>query len=76
MQNTHITGKEQFDTFTKERLKERTVSIHEAIAGNKSSLFGSPSTNTDDKSKQKLISIMSDVQLFLKTVYGMPDTWW
>ena len=64
VQNTHITRNEQFDTFTKERFMEKTVSIHEAIAGNKFYLFGSPSTKTDDERKQKLISMKSDdVQL-------------
>ena len=62
-------GQEQFDTFTKECLIDRTKSIDDPIHRNKLPLF-STSTRKTSKGKQQLTSLKGDVQLFSRLYIG------
>ena len=58
-------GREQFETFVKERLsEERTKSVHDPIKKNKLSLFRSPRQKEPSKVKQQISSLKSDCELF------------
>ena len=67
--NAKKIGQEQFDTFTKECLIDRTKSIDDLIHRNKLPLF-STSTCKTSKGKQQLASLKSDVQLFSRLYIG------
>ena len=69
VRNAKKIGQEQFDTFTKECLIDRTKSIDDPIHRNKLPLF-STSTCKTSKGKQQLTSLKSDVQLFSRLYIG------
>ena len=62
-------GQEQFDEFTKERLIERTESIHDIIRRNKLPLFGT-SVCRAHKGKQQLTNLKNNVELFSRLYIG------
>jgi len=60
----HQIGKQQFLTFTKECLVERTKPIDDTIHRNRLKLFVGSKTKMASKEKQQLKSMKSDVELF------------
>ena len=62
-------GKEQFDTFTKKCLIDRTKSINDKIHRSKLPLFGTPASKAS-KGKQQLNSLKCDVELFSRLYIG------
>ena len=57
-------GQQQFKTFTKEFLVERTKAIDDTIHRKRLKLFVGSTTKTAHKEKQQLTSMKSDVQVF------------
>ena len=62
------TGQQQFQTFTKECLVERTKPIDDTIHRNRLKLFVGSRTKTASKEKQQLTLVKSDVQLLSRPV--------
>lgn len=58
-------GREQFQTFVKERLSEdRTKSVHDPVEKKKLPLFRIPRQKEPSKKKQQISSLKSDCELF------------
>jgi len=62
--NAEDLGQKQYETFTKDRLIERSTSISEPIKKNKLSLFSRPSPREKSKASVQLPSLKSDCSLF------------
>ncbi|KAG1701225.1 Low-density lipoprotein receptor-related protein 2 [Nymphon striatum] len=57
-------GKDQFELFTKDRLIDRSKSLHDVISRNKLPLFNTPTIKPVPKSKQALTTMKGDMELF------------
>ena len=69
VEEAEVLGREQFETFVKERLSdERTKSVHAPIKKNKLSLFTSPCQKEPSKVKQQISSLKSDCELFSRFI--------
>jgi len=67
-------GQQQFQTFTKECLVERTKPIGDTIHRNRLKLFVGSRTKTASKEKQQLTLMKSDVELFSR-LYLSNERW-
>jgi len=69
VEEAEVLGREEFETFAKERLsEERTKSVHAPIKKNKLSLFTSPCQKEPSKVKQQISSLKSDCELFSRFI--------
>ena len=63
-------GKDQFELFTKDRLIDRSKSLHDVISRNKLPLFNTPTIKPVPKSKQALTTMKGDMELFSRMYIG------
>ncbi|KAG1669044.1 Tryptophan 5-hydroxylase 2 [Nymphon striatum] len=63
-------GKNQFELFTKDRLIDRSKSLHDVISRNKLPLFNTPTIKPVPKSKQALTTMKGDMELFSRMYIG------
>ena len=63
-------GKDQYESFIKERITERSKPIDDSISRNKLPLWYPMSKSSISKEKMKLQSVKTDCQLFLKLYIG------
>ncbi|KAG1705795.1 hypothetical protein GQR58_003768 [Nymphon striatum] len=63
-------GKDQFELFTKDRLIDRSKSLHDVISRNKLPLFNTPTIKPVPKSKQALTTTKGDMELFSRMYIG------
>ena len=68
-------GQQQFQTFTKECLVERTKPIDDTMHRNRLKLFIGSTTKMASKKKQQLTSMKSDVELF-STLHQLTNERW
>ena len=68
-------GQQQFQTFTKECLVERTKPFDDTIYCNRLKLFVGSTTKTASKKKQQLTSMKNDVELF-STLHQLSNERW
>ncbi|CAC5423003.1 unnamed protein product [Mytilus coruscus] len=64
VRNIKQIGKEQYTSFIKERLEEKTVSIYEPIKRNSLALFSTPIEKKRTSAQGKISSLKSDLSLF------------
>lgn len=70
LQNAHFIGQQQFESFTKECLIDRTRSLYDTIRRNKLQLFSGSNTKNATNIKQQIVSIKNDVALFSRLYIG------
>ena len=63
-------GKDQYDTFVQERLRQRSRSFYDCIPKNKLTLFHSSKKKENSKSQNELTLANNDVALFSKLYIG------
>ena len=63
-------GKDQYESFIKERITERSKPIDDSISRNKLPLWNPMSKSSTSKEKMKLQSVKTDCQLFSKLYIG------
>ncbi|KAG1649787.1 hypothetical protein GQR58_028625 [Nymphon striatum] len=63
-------GKDQFELFTKNRLIDRSKSLHDVISRNKLPLFNTPIIKPVPKSKQALTTMKGNMELFSRMYIG------
>jgi hypothetical protein len=70
VRNALKVGKNQFELFTKDRLVDRSKSLHDVISRNKLPIFNTPTIKHVPKSKQALTTMKGDMELFSRMNIG------
>ena len=73
VQGIELLGMEQYESFTKKRLIDRKTSLSEPIKEKKMALVSSPATKTVSSSNHQLISLKSDITLYITTLHLLPN---